>query len=116
MIVPVHPQARAVPMDCTARLAGRGDHRCGQRRADDGGKRVQAPDQQRLPLDLGVPELRSLLLVPVDPFLHRVDIDERQRARTGQQRRPPRQRGQELAAGLLQLRGISPGIRAQVRA
>ena len=61
-------------------------------------------------------ELRALLVVAVDAFLHGVDIDERQRARAGQQRRLPRQLRQELPARLLQLADISPGIRAQVRA
>jgi hypothetical protein len=49
MIVPVHPQARGADglhgqAGCAARGArvaaaqpGRADHRCGQRRADDGG-------------------------------------------------------------------------------
>jgi len=99
MIVPVQPQSRAVPMARAARLAApraeaaviaaqprRGDHRRRKRRADDGGQRVQAPDQQRFPLDLRVPELRALLVVAVDAFLHGVDVDERQRARAGQQR------------------------------
>ena len=63
-----------------------------------------------------MPELRALLLVPVDPFLHRVDVDERQRARAGQQRRLPRQLRQELPARLLQLGDVAPGIGAQVRA
>jgi hypothetical protein len=48
--------------------------------------------------------------------LHRVDVDERQRARAGQQRRPAGQRDQELPAGLLQLGDVAPGIAAQVRA
>jgi hypothetical protein len=99
MIIPVQPQSRAAP-DGLHSEAGRaargagvpaaqprsGDHRRGQRRADHRGQRVQAPDQQRFPLDLGVPELRALLLVPVDAFLHRVDVDERQRSRAGKQR------------------------------
>jgi hypothetical protein len=63
-----------------------------------------------------VPEPGALLLVPVDAFLHRVDVDERQRARAGQQRRPPGQRRQELPARLLQLGDVAPGIAAQVRA
>ena len=82
---------------------GGGDHRRGNRRADHGGQRVQAPDQQRFPLDLRVAELRALLLVPVDAFLHRVDVDERQGARAGQQRRLPGQLREELPARLLQL-------------
>ena len=95
---------------------GGGDHRRGQRRADHGGQRVQAADQQRLPLDLGVPEPRALLLVPVDPLLHRVDVDERQGVRAGQQRRPPGQFRQQLPGRLLQLGDVAPGIGAQVRA
>jgi hypothetical protein len=98
MIVPVQPASRAVP------------------RAHGRGQRVQPPDQQRLALDLRVPEPGALLLVPVDPFLHRVDVNERQRARAGQHRRPPGQRDQELPARLLQLADIPPGIAAQVRA
>ena len=96
----MQPQSRAVVMASAARLAraaggggvaaaqpGGGDHRRGQRRADGGGQRVQPPDQQRLALDLGVPERGALLVVAVDPLLHRVDVDERQRVRAGQQRR-----------------------------
>ena len=94
---------------------GGGDHRRRQRRADDRGQRVQPPDQQRFALDLGVPEPGALLVVPVDPFLHRVDVNERQRSRAGQQRRLPGQRDQELPARLLQLADVSPGIAAQVR-
>jgi len=129
MIVPVQPHFRAVPTAWTARLAapraeaafpaaqpGRGDHRRGNRRADHRGQRVQAPDQQRFALDLGVPEPRALLAVPVDPFLHRVDAGERQGVRAGQQRRLPGQFRQELPACLLQLGDVAPGITAQVRA
>ena len=58
---------------CSPRPRG-GDHRRRQRRADHGGQRVQAPHQQRFPLDLRVPEPRALLLMPVDPLLHRVDV------------------------------------------
>jgi hypothetical protein len=57
--------------------ADRGDHRRAQRRADGSGHRVQPADQQALALDLGVPEPGALLAVLVDPFLRRVDIDER---------------------------------------
>jgi hypothetical protein len=95
---------------------GRGDHRRGNRRADHRGQRVQAPDQQRFPLDLGVPEPGALLVVAVDAFLHRVDVNERQGARAGQQRRFPRQRDQELPARLLQLAHVAPGIGAKVGA
>ena len=45
---------------------GGGDHRRRQRRADHGGQRVQAPDQQRLAPDPGVPEPGALLVVAVD--------------------------------------------------
>ena len=127
-MVPVQPQSRAVPIGpggqagraargggVPAAQPGRGDHRRRQRRADHRGQRVQAPDQQRLPLDLGVAELRALLLVPVDPLLHRVDVDERQGVRAGQQRRLPGQLREELPARLLQLADVPPGIGAQVR-
>ena len=129
MIVPVQPQSRAVPMARAARLAAPraeaalpprslrgGDHRRGNRRADGRGQRVQAPHQQRFPLDLGVPEPRALLVVTVDPFLHRVDVNEGQGFRSGQQRRLPGQVRQEFPARLLQLGDVSPGIGAQVRA
>jgi hypothetical protein len=75
----------------------------------------RAPDQQALAPDLGVAEPGAGLRVPVDPFLHRVDIDERQHVRAGQQRRGLRQPGQEHPAGLLQLPGAAPGERAQER-
>ena len=83
----MQPQARAVPMARAARLAARlrgggvaaaqprgRDHRRRQRRADHGGQRVQAPDQQRFPLDLGVPEPRALAAHRAGRFLapHRV--------------------------------------------
>ena len=127
-MVPVQPQSRAVPIAWAAMLAApraeaafpprslvHGDHRRRDRRADHRGQRVQAPDQQRLPLDLGVAELRALLLVPVDPLLHRVDIDEREGFRAGQQRRLPGQLREELPARFLQLADVPPGIGAQVR-
>ena len=129
MIVPVQPQLprgadglggqagrAAGGGGVPAAQPGGGDHRRRDRRADGRGQRVQAPDQQRLALDLGVPEPGSLLLVPVDPFLHRVDVDEGQGARAGQQRRPPGQLRQELPARLLQLADVPPVIAAQVRA
>jgi hypothetical protein len=57
-----------------------------------------------------VAELRALLLVPVDPLLHGINVDERQRVRAGQQRRLPCQRDQELPAGLaLLLTRPAPG-------
>jgi hypothetical protein len=43
------------------------------------------------------PNLGALLGVPVDPFLHRVHVDERQHIRAGQQRRSRRQFRQQLA-------------------
>ena len=61
-------------------------------------------------------EPRALLLVAVDPLLRRVDVDEGQDVRAGQQRRCRRQPGQEPPAGLLRAAGRSPGIAAQVRA
>jgi hypothetical protein len=42
-----------------------------------------------------LPQPGALLGVPVDPFLHRVDVNERQPARARQQRRPPGQLRQE---------------------
>jgi hypothetical protein len=122
--MPAQPQSRAADglggkagraaggCGVPAAQPGGGDHRCRQRGADHCGQRVQAPDQQRLPLDLGVPEPRALLAVPVDPLLHRVDVNERQHARAGQQRRLPHEPGQELPAGLLQLGDVAPGIRS----
>jgi hypothetical protein len=63
-----------------------------------------------------VAEPRALLLAPVDPFLRRVDVDEGQHVRVGQQRRLPAEPGQEPAAGLLDLQDVPPGIGAQVGA
>ena len=129
MIVPAQPQARAVAIARAARLAAPRAEAAFPPRSlvaaitgaasgvlIDGGERVQAPDQQRLALDLRVPEPGALLLVPVDPLLHRVDVDERESVRAGQQRRLPGQLRQELPARLLQLGDVSPGIGAQVRA
>ena len=126
---PVQPQFRAVPMTSFARLAAprdgggvpaaqprRADDRRGQRGADHPGQRVQSPDQQRFPLDLGVPELRALLLVAGDAFLRGVDVDEGEGLRAGQQRRLPREVRQELPVGLVQLADVSPGEGAQERA
>ena len=62
-----------------------------------------------------MPEPRALLLVPVDAFLHRVNINEREGFRAGQQRRLPGQLREELPARLLQLGDVPPGITAQVR-
>jgi hypothetical protein len=94
---------------------GGGDHRRRDRRADDCGQRVQAPDQQRLALDLGVPEPGALLFMAIYAFLHRVDVNEGQGARARQQRRTAGQRDQEFPARLLQLADVAPGIGAQVR-
>jgi hypothetical protein len=51
-----------------------------------------------IPLDLGVPEPGTRLVVPVDPFLHGVDVNEGQGARAWQQRRPPGQFREGLPA------------------
>ena len=128
MTVPVHPVSRAVAdgfggerggaagrVRVPAAQPGRGDHRRAQRGADRGGQRVQPADQQALALDLGVPERGALLAVPVDPFLHRVDIHEGQRVLAGQQRRPAGQLAQQLAVHRLQLADVSPGVGPQVR-
>ena len=72
---------------------GGGGDRGGQRGADRGDERVQAADQDGLALDLRVAEPRALLLVAVDPFLRRVDVDEGQHVRAGQQRRLARRAG-----------------------
>ena len=92
-----------------------GDHWRGQRGARRGDERVQPADQHGLALDLGVAEPRALLAVPVDPLLRRVDVDEGQHVRAGQQRRPAGEAGQQFPAGLLDLQDVSPGIGAQVR-
>jgi hypothetical protein len=55
-----------------------------------------------LPKILVCPERRALLLVPVDPPLHRIEAGERQLIRARQQRRPAGQRGQQLPAHHLQ--------------
>jgi len=102
---------RGVP---AAQPRGGGD-RGRQRGTDRGDQRVQAANQHGLALNLGMAELRAFLLVPVDPLLRRVDVDEGQHVRAGQQRRLPRQPGQELPARPLDLQHVSPGIRAQVR-
>ena len=77
MIVPLHPQARAVLMACTAMLAAPRAEGALPPRSQvpaitgaesgvliDGGQRVQPPDQQRLALDLRVPELAPCFLCP----------------------------------------------------
>ena len=48
----------------------------------------------------------ALHAMPVDPFLHRVEAEERQGLRAGQQRRLPRQFRQKLPARLLLLGDI----------
>ena len=95
---------------------GGGDHRGGQRRADRRGQRVQPADQQALALDLGMAERRALLLMPVDPLLHRVNVDERQHVRAGQQRCAAGQLRQQQPVHLPQLEHVPPGERAQERA
>jgi hypothetical protein len=72
---PVHPAARAVVMASAASDERGGDHH---------GERVQAADQQAFALDLGVPEPRALLVVPVDAFLHGIHVDEGQHVSAGQ--------------------------------
>jgi hypothetical protein len=72
----------------------------------------QAPRRDALAPDIGVARLRALLVVPVDPFLRRVDIDERQRILGGPQRHLPGKR-QQHPAHLLHLAGVSPGERVQ---
>jgi hypothetical protein len=54
-----------------------------------------------------VAEAGAFLLVPVDPLLRRVDVDEGQDIGPGQQRRLAREPGQEPAAGLLDLQDVS---------
>jgi len=105
-MVPVQPQARAVPMACAARLAapraeGAFPPRslvaaatgAASRGADRGDERVQPADQHRLALDLGVAGPGAFLLMAVDPFLRRVDVDEGQDIGPGQQRRLPGEPG-----------------------
>ena len=93
----------------------RGDHRRGGGRADRGGQRVQPADQDRLALNLGVPERSSLLAVSVDAALGGVHVDEGELASAGQQRRPAGQLSQQQPAHLLQLADVAPGERAQER-
>ncbi len=94
---------------------GGGDHRRAQRRADRGGQRVQAPHQQALALDFGVAERRALLFVPVDAFLLRVDVEERQYLPAGQQWRAAGQFRQQQPVHLPQLQRVPPGERPQKR-
>ena len=61
-------------------------------------------------------ERGALLGVPVDPPLHRVDIDERQLTGARQQRHHAGQLCQEIPARSLQLAHVAPGERAQERA
>jgi hypothetical protein len=56
-----------------------------------------------------MPERRALLGVPVDPLLLRVDVDEGQDVRPGQQRGAAGQLRQDLPVDLLQLKDVSPG-------
>ena len=60
-------------------------------------------------------ERGALLLVAVDTFLHRVDVDERHHVLAGQQRRAAGQVRQQLPAHLLRLPGVPPGERAKER-
>jgi hypothetical protein len=53
--------------------------------------------------------------MPVHPALHRVDVNEGQLVRAGQQPGPPRQPGQQLPVHLLQLAHITEGEGAQER-
>jgi hypothetical protein len=62
-----------------------------------------------------VAERRALLLVPVDPPLRRVDVDERQHAGAWQQRRLPGQLRQQVPADLAELEHVAPGKRPQER-
>ncbi len=94
----MQPAARAVATDCAAKLAApraefafpprsrEAARRERDRRGDRGGQHVQPAHQQTLSLDLGVAERRALLGVPVDAFLHRVDVDECQHVPARQQR------------------------------
>ena len=93
----------------------RAQDRRGQRGAHHRYQRVQAPEQQRFPLDLRVPERRAFLLVAVDPLLRGINVDERESFRAGQQ--PPvfRERGHEPAVRLTELPDVAPAVRAQVR-
>ena len=50
-----------------------------------------------------MPERRALLVVPVDPLLHRVDIDEGQHVLAGRQRGAPGQLRQQSAVHRLEL-------------
>jgi hypothetical protein len=62
-----------------------------------------------------VAERRALLLVPVDPPLRRVDVDERQHAGAGQQVGAAGQLRQQLPADLAELEHVAPGERPQER-
>jgi len=84
------------------------DHGSAQRGRDHGRQHVQAADQQALALNLGVPERRAGLGVPVHPSLHRVDIDERQHVPAGKQQRGAGQSSQEHPADRLQLPDTAP--------
>ena len=99
MIIPVQPQSRAVPMARAARLAAPRAEAAFPPRSlvaaitgADSGVLISRPARSgpspaAISLDLRVPEPRALLLVPVDAFLHRVDVDEGEGSRAGQQRR-----------------------------
>ena len=67
------------------------------------GQHIQPADQQAVALDLGEPERRALLGMPVDPFLLGPDINKGKHVRIGQQRGAAAQFRQELTVGLVQL-------------
>ena len=109
--MPVQPQSRAVATAWAARLAAPRAEAAFPPRSlvaaitgADSGVLTTAASAFRprtssdFPGDLRVAEPRALLLVPVDAFLHRVDVDEREGARAGQQRRLPGQLREELPA------------------
>lgn len=63
-----------------------------------------------------MPETRALLLRPVNPFLHRVQVQEGQHIRAGQQRCARGEAGQQRPVHLLDLADVSPVQAAQERA
>ena len=112
----MHPAARAVPMAPAAKLAApRAEaafpprSRVAAMTGADSGVLITAASafsprtSSDLALDLGVPEPGALLVVAVDPFLHRVDVHERQHVLAGQQRRTAGQLRQQLPVHRLQL-------------
>ena len=79
-----------------------GDHRGRQWRADRGSQRVQLPNQQRLAVDLRVPEPRALLWCQ-DSFLRGVDVHERQHISARQQGACPTRRARNSRPAFLRL-------------